>query len=545
MRKTWLWLILIIATQTVARAQDAVIPLSPDNAADIQLLAFLPGNILGFTADGHTLITYKREDVWTADNQITASYTHIYLWDTHTGQLQDHQIDVGYDFPELTPDGAHVLIPYPTDDQHPFGGRIIWDVAMQQESGRIPDVLMTHSSKYAATYNAQCGCGLILWDIQKAVQAAPIPDQGGILAIKFNTDESRMYILYTGRLRVWDTQTGSLLHETPVEKCAQSIGYEGSLKLSPDEQYVLTTCLPADPARPWLQRGLVWKASDLQPVFTVDVITQTAITFTPDSTGLLTMGSADWMKTHSTSNTGTLYIWNFLTGQMTQILDEYDSGSLILKTRFSPDGNHLLTSSPYGNQGIILWDITTGEAVNRVIFGGEHYVDPPGTFNHAGSLAVLSMPLLHLVDMQGQEYPIGGKLQYGINSLEVLHLDGVYTPNLIFSPDDSLMAASQGLQTLVFGIPTEARPAWTSPIITLHAPLDIVAAPGSESAVIGQVEGTIQAVGMAELPDAAYLYLTDGHGWARLPYASHDIDLQPGTNIDQNFPVFALSEGGN
>lgn len=533
MRKALFWLIVILSTQMIAQAQETSPVISPENAADTQLLAYLPGNALGFTADGKTLVTYSREDVWDG-YQLKASFTHIYLWDIATEQGQDYRLDDFYDFPELTADGGHVLIPHRLESAGMFGGSLIWDVQTRQAVGIVPETLMVNGANYSASYDPQCAgnCEIHIWNLADASRTSAFVNPGNVLSATFNADETRLFILSTGQLQEWDTLNGTLLHNVPVEDCAQS-AVHAPTSFSPDGHYLLTLCYLNPAIIPGTSKAIVWDSTTLQPIFKLDVLPEAILAFTPDSTGLVVTGDSQWLETHSTSNLGMIYLWDIATGQLKTTLQGCDPDKMILQIHFSPDGTHLLSLAAYGDKVLKLWNIATGD-VNSTGQGGDYGFYFRGVFSREGSLVTLGAPFLYMTDMQGQDYWMSDTLRYNINSIDTLHVDGIFTPTLAFSPDGSLLVANQNLQTLVFGVPTDSRRAWTPPRLKLlQSPLDLVDAPQQDAKVIGQISDEIQSSGVALMPDARYLYSESPKGWLRLPYDSNDLEL-PANTLPEN-----------
>ena len=214
----------------------------------------------------------------------------------------------------------------------------VWAGAISPD-GKIIALGNMYSDKAVKLYDAQTGM----------LRHRLIGHTADVMSLAFSPD-SKMLVTGShefirikelrGEARIWDVQTGELLHVLKASSDAFSVAF------SPDGKTVATGTMSFDEpsqVRLWdAQSGQLLRALTGRGQYV------TYVAFSPDNE--FVVGGC---------NDGTLNIWNIQTGELWHTLTDAGDGFIT----FSPDGRLMASTGSIagGGIGIRLWDIQTGK----------------------------------------------------------------------------------------------------------------------------------------------------------------------------------------
>ncbi|MDC0831700.1 hypothetical protein POG22_01585 [Geitlerinema sp. CS-897] len=204
------------------------------------------------------------------------------------------------------------------------------------------------------------GCDTIkLWNIATGECQQTLPNSGYLKAYSPNGRTLVSQISYRGEniVKLWDTQTDKCLYILSrfgsyfKDNCSHVLAY------SPDG-YSLAI------------RGVGGKGINILNIETGQNSQLTSqefyqFTYSPDGKTLAVL---------TVSNGNEIQLWNVMTGECYRILTEPRS-SKWREVFYSPDGKKL---SCVGSQGIVFWNVETGEYYNLACGGSSHSYSPDG-----------------------------------------------------------------------------------------------------------------------------------------------------------------------
>jgi WD40 repeat protein len=296
----------------------------------------------------------------------------------------------------FSPDGrVLVTIPY-NDDERP-GACSVWDVAAGKERHRLQgpanSVLVAEFSpdgKYLAM-----GCqyrDLVLWDVASGKEVRRFPTAGFFASLAFSPDgKSLAAASGEGVIRLWDVASGRVLPGS-ADPLVNGVH---ELHFSADGRRLIGTAL----------MPIVWGPRTGREVRRFpNVPHQNWIsTPSPDESLLATADAGDirlsdartgqevrrlkghekfiWYVTFlpggrlaSCGTDGTIRVWDVASGRELRKLT--GGGNRTMRLAGSPDGRYLASASdsrgPSGQYEVILWDLTAGREVRRLLVGREN-----------------------------------------------------------------------------------------------------------------------------------------------------------------------------
>jgi WD40 repeat protein len=174
-----------------------------------------------------------------------------------------------------------------------------------------------------------------------------------IIGAYFAADYTQVISVARESVRVWDTETGDLLHEMTTEFLSR-----GPVVLTPDETYVIA-------------------ASDSGMVHVIDPVNGEVVhELTGFESRVIEMAiSPDGRYLAASDGSGEVMVWSLPDGEQLHSMDL----SWPVNLSMSPDSRYLLTVS----QDAALWDLTSGEAAIELVGVGGYLgvgrLSPDGT----------------------------------------------------------------------------------------------------------------------------------------------------------------------
>jgi len=362
----------------------------------------------------------------------------LIMWDLETGQEIRHfeGLPSGVQAAAISPDGQTLLASSGFFGQSILEyGLILWDVA----TGEIIRNFDVDHSSFDLAFSPDGGTAvtggsdnnLHLWDLESGEKVQTLTGhQSVVTTVAFTSDGNKiMSGDWNSRIFLWDLHTGepiiqSTVHNNfagwavqdapplnlgmvPGQNKALSSAGAGSLVLwdltgaaeirrfegtgdtisavafTPNGEYVLTAPgmndigapFPSDPAvRLWnVETGENIRALE------GDLIAVTQIAVSPNGGKALFAGID-----------GIMSLWDLETGEEIRSFSGYPAGEVVFSVAFSPDGRTGLSGS-YSNDSMIVWDLESGEILQRIVTGGNFttlFVNPDGrtAFSNGGPI---------------------------------------------------------------------------------------------------------------------------------------------------------------
>ena len=194
----------------------------------------------------------------------------------------------------------------------------------------------------------------------------------GIWGVSFSSDRRRFVTAsYDGTVRVWDANTGGILHIYKGHALSLPLPGMSDLKI-PDPKNMI-------PGFPKLTPG---SGSKLLPTVPVN-----CVSFSPDGQNIASGSLAPGTNPLKPKELrGVVKVWNAKTGN--HVATFSDQIGIVLSLAYSPDGKHIASSSFNDDYSFAVWDAKTA-AVVKVIRGHTSHVhrlrySPDGRFIAAG-----------------------------------------------------------------------------------------------------------------------------------------------------------------
>jgi WD40 repeat protein len=340
-----------------------------------------PVNIVAFSPDRKTIATAGSDK-----NVATMVFTNsIKLWDAGSGRHLRSIEEKNQQIKSIafSSDGKSLLSLGTSNFNATIGKLKIWDV----DSGRLvhafeEDIPAIYSAPLSPNGNVLASInltgGFSLWDlsnVRKTRVLSPLKTQisfegiGSSQFITFSPDGKLFAAVFmlSGKVSVWDVNTGKLVRELAVP----SVAFGGSVAFSNDGK-LLATAGTADMTQGL--RGIgkpsikLWDLSTGEDIRTLEGHTGqiTSFTFSPDGKMLASIGADK-----------TINLWNTSNGQLIHSMEGHNSPSQSLC--FSPDGKLLVSAGGAtlgyrmpsdGDKTLKLWDPNTGQLVRTFEGGG-------------------------------------------------------------------------------------------------------------------------------------------------------------------------------
>lgn len=340
----------------------------------------------------------------------------------------------------------------------------IWDLTDFTEIPAAPlqesNLIVASSNGDWIAYEIHYDNQIRLWNVDEQKEVAVIQPNQNISEVVFSPDGSVLLVLqYGANPEVWDVATGT--HRF-------TIAGNGAIAFSPDSRKVILVSRQGG-----FLRGYDLETGDRILQLDVGYRSVNDMFFSPDGELIL--------LTHDQHVT----VWDASGTFKTKLSGEFN------KVVISPTG-HLLATLEKGGR-VRLWDTASWETVLTLD------ADERGglAFSPNGRLLAFGNPL-QLVDLQ--------------SALTVIPEGNFAASEIMFTRDGTSLLVQYNNSTMVLGIPTMGRPAWT-PITGKVKPsmVNLRSGPDIDSAVIGYASGEVLISGRAS--SNAAVYLPDLKGW--------------------------------
>ncbi len=198
-----------------------------------------------------------------------------------------------------------------------------------------------------------------IWDLATGKEVRRLGERSGDAAVAvWSPDGRRVAAGGTARrIRIWDAKTGELLKELRQEGWIQALAY------SPDGAYLLSgghhlggTRSPSSNVRLWAVDSEVSRLLELP----LDCVWH--IEFSPDGSQALCAGG--YASNSDTPLGPLLRVWDVKTDE-TRFEFAPPLRTLLWSAAFSPDGRLVLAREILGSNGLVAWNLATGERVRR------------------------------------------------------------------------------------------------------------------------------------------------------------------------------------
>lgn len=266
------------------------------------------------------------------------------VWDVQTGEtlltLTGHHNSAIYSV-TFSPDGSRLATSSSDNTAK------VWDVATGTElitlaghTGFVLGASFSPDGEWLATASTD-GTAKV-WDLAPSHELfALTADKDIVSSVDINPDGTKLAT--AGRqVLLWDIGTGKLLYELKGHT-----SFVHSVKFSPDGMR-LATASDDETAR-------IWDLASRREVLTLPVgkSGNIAIAFSPNGKHLAATGKEN-----------TVTVWDAASGKEFLILKGHTAP--VVQLRFNPQGTQLASSSENGEDGVIIWDSTSGEKLHML-----------------------------------------------------------------------------------------------------------------------------------------------------------------------------------
>ena len=291
--------------------------------------------------------SFIQKALFSPDNKLILTISgsiDVHIWDIASKRCIQSFNGTITESASFSPDGKNIATA-------PGPGNIIsiWDIATGEKLKTIPISLSQYEVIRDIQYSPD-GKHLTAAVSDGTVRLLEIDQDASIntfdfdytVSVAYSPDRKYMILgLEDGKVHIRDASTGKLIKT--FEDASINFAQFGKASFSPDGSMVL-----------WCTDGfiLVWDFATGKLLHTF--FDKWSFDFSPDSR-LLAIGGRDSVK-----------IWDTRTWNCIKVFDESD----IFDVSFSPDGNHIISSTGHGDN---IWDIQSGKLIHNVLKGRATY----------------------------------------------------------------------------------------------------------------------------------------------------------------------------